>query len=102
MNINLTGAIVIVDEAHNIEDSCRDAASFTVLQDHITNSIQQCEEVLETVKNGPKKEPCVAIVCWKILKSSKFYSQLYLYFFFVFCIDKYTLCGVQMDRQTPR
>ena len=45
MNIELTGQIVILDEAHNIEDSSRDAASSSTSQDELQMGIQDCERV---------------------------------------------------------
>lgn len=42
LNINLTNAIVIIDEAHNLEDICRDSASFII----DTNQIQS---IIDTI-----------------------------------------------------
>ncbi|KAJ2940175.1 hypothetical protein O0L34_g11739 [Tuta absoluta] len=47
MNISLEDNIVIIDEAHNIEDICRDAATFTITQENI----QACILELETCCN---------------------------------------------------
>lgn len=63
MKIDLKGDILIVDEAHNTEDTCREAASFTAVQDTIQNSIQECEEILQHIEdNSPKKGACQEIV----------------------------------------
>ena len=35
MNIDLEGAIVVIDEAHNIEDTCRSAGSFEWSQEMV-------------------------------------------------------------------
>ena len=35
MGIDLEGAIVIIDEAHNIEDVCRSAGSFEWSQENV-------------------------------------------------------------------
>lgn len=43
MNINLSNSIIIIDEAHNIEDICRDSASFVV-------DTRQVDELLETIR----------------------------------------------------
>ncbi|XP_037292848.1 Fanconi anemia group J protein isoform X2 [Manduca sexta] len=68
LNINLTGEIVIIDEAHNIEDVCRDAGTFTITQlqvqdalDHLqkittyrfekSNGIENIESLIRTLKN---------------------------------------------------
>lgn len=56
MNISLKNHVLVLDEAHNIEDSARDAASCTVTQDelqeaskhlreHETN-VEQCEKLV--------------------------------------------------------
>lgn len=42
MNINLKNAIVIFDEAHNIEDICRDSASFLI-------DTKQLEDIVNTI-----------------------------------------------------
>ncbi|TGZ47264.1 Fanconi anemia group J protein homolog isoform X2 [Temnothorax longispinosus] len=46
MQINLKGDIVILDEAHNIEDMCRDAASVNLRDDEITNAVKDCKHLL--------------------------------------------------------
>lgn len=45
MQINLKGNIVILDEAHNIEDVCRDAASVIFRQDELENAADDCDIV---------------------------------------------------------
>lgn len=47
MNINLKGSILILDEAHNIEDSCREAGSLSITQDQIFDALRDCEEAVE-------------------------------------------------------
>lgn len=42
MNINLSKSIIIFDEAHNIEDICRDSASFVM-------DTKQIDELIETI-----------------------------------------------------
>lgn len=42
MNININNAIVILDEAHNIEDTCRDSASFNI-------DSEQIDELIDTI-----------------------------------------------------
>ncbi|XP_046964251.1 Fanconi anemia group J protein homolog [Vanessa cardui] len=41
MQINLQDNIVIIDEGHNIEDICRDTASFDFKLDHLRNAIKE-------------------------------------------------------------
>lgn len=43
MQINLKGHIVILDEAHNIEDICRDAASVHLKNNDLRNAAEDCE-----------------------------------------------------------
>jgi len=45
MTIQLSGQVVIFDEAHNMEDSARDAASSSMIQDDIQAAMQDCEKV---------------------------------------------------------
>ncbi|XP_021939262.1 Fanconi anemia group J protein homolog isoform X2 [Zootermopsis nevadensis] len=45
MKLQLRGAVILLDEAHNIEDSCRDAASCSVLYDDIFQSMEDCKRV---------------------------------------------------------
>lgn len=57
MQINLKGSIVILDEAHNIEDVCREVASVNITNDNLANAITDCENVLEGIKKNSKKNP---------------------------------------------
>lgn len=45
LNINLNNAVIIFDEAHNIEDICRDSASFVI-------DTQQIDEILTTINRA--------------------------------------------------
>ncbi|XP_013146358.1 PREDICTED: Fanconi anemia group J protein-like isoform X2 [Papilio polytes] len=45
MQIDLSDNIVIIDEAHNIEDICRDAATFSFTKDNIQAAIKELELV---------------------------------------------------------
>jgi len=45
MEITLTNQIVILDEAHNIEDSSREAASFTVSQTQLLDAMRDLETI---------------------------------------------------------
>ena len=47
------GQIVILDEAHNIEDSARDAASWNVTQDQIRDAMQDLEAVASNGSQDP-------------------------------------------------
>jgi Fanconi anemia group J protein len=41
----LKGQIVILDEAHNIEDSTRDAASFSVTQTKVNDALKDLHDI---------------------------------------------------------
>lgn len=43
MQINLKGDIVILDEAHNIEDTCREAASVNFRSDELRIAANDCK-----------------------------------------------------------
>ncbi|KAK6968419.1 Fanconi anemia group J protein, partial [Biomphalaria glabrata] len=47
MAISLKGHIVILDEAHNIEDAAREAASQSISQDSIEKAISDIDELIE-------------------------------------------------------
>lgn len=73
MQINLKGNIVILDEAHNIEDVCRDVASVNITNDNLANAITDCENVLGTLnkklkQNAPYNEDYIAyMTIWEYL-----------------------------------
>lgn len=48
MNIDLEGAIIVIDEAHNIEDSCRAAGSFEWGQEQVFSKTIIDKEVILT------------------------------------------------------
>lgn len=53
MAINLKNQIIILDEAHNIEDICRDVASVAIRNDHLEEMIKDCHRLSEVKpKNG--------------------------------------------------
>ena len=45
MDISLTNQIVILDEAHNIEDSSREAASFSVTQAQLLDAMNDLDTI---------------------------------------------------------
>ncbi|XP_071541699.1 Fanconi anemia group J protein homolog isoform X2 [Panulirus ornatus] len=45
MDIHLNGNVIVIDEAHNIEDSAREASSFTLTQDEILEARQDIEKL---------------------------------------------------------
>ncbi|GMR42829.1 hypothetical protein PMAYCL1PPCAC_13024, partial [Pristionchus mayeri] len=80
-DVHLKDAIVILDEAHNVEDICRDAASFTFsekeIHDALTSFIEKQEmvrrEILDQSKrlNGEKKEDAMVDYLEKLREYAK-------------------------------
>ncbi|KAL2096175.1 hypothetical protein ACEWY4_008323 [Coilia grayii] len=63
MEINLKGQIVVLDEAHNIEDCARESASYTVNQNELLGAREELEAM---VKHGIRPEhhhPLLAFCC---------------------------------------
>ena len=60
LDINLKNQIVILDEAHNIEDSARDAASWKVNQENVREAIQDLEAVAANGSQDPGSHRKVA------------------------------------------
>lgn len=53
MQIDLKGNIVILDEAHNVEDMCREAASVTLRDDEIAIAAKECQDLFHKMQaNG--------------------------------------------------
>lgn len=68
MEIDLTGQILVLDEAHNIEDCARESASYTL--DH--NSLLLCRDELEgMIKNNIRKSKHELLrdFCYSLTKS---------------------------------
>ncbi|CAK9823429.1 Fanconi anemia group J protein homolog [Anthophora retusa] len=45
IQLNLKDQVIILDEAHNIEDICREVASVTFREDHLTAAAHECESL---------------------------------------------------------
>lgn len=45
MNINLKNSIVIVDEAHNTEDACRESTTFSITKFQLQGSIEELKQI---------------------------------------------------------
>ena len=50
MQLELKDQIIILDEAHNIEDICRNVASKTIREDELEQVIEECKN-LKTAKD---------------------------------------------------
>ncbi|XP_057694696.1 Fanconi anemia group J protein isoform X1 [Corythoichthys intestinalis] len=83
MEIDLAGHILVLDEAHNIEDCARESASFVL--DH--NSLLMCRDELDNMvsnnirrfKHEPLRDLCYSLVNWiqesQILMSNRGYEE---------------------------
>lgn len=60
MSINLTGAIVIIDEAHNIEDVCRQSGSIEIKSRNLEFMISELYSLAKSA--GDSKEPYLKLV----------------------------------------
>lgn len=52
MRMQLKGHVVIIDEAHNIEDQCREAASLQLDQANLHLAATDCEKVSKLGANS--------------------------------------------------
>ncbi|TNN01432.1 hypothetical protein fugu_010814 [Takifugu bimaculatus] len=68
MDINLSGQILVLDEAHNIEDCARESASFTVNYDSLLASRDELESMVRNKIREAKHEPlqnfCYSLINW--------------------------------------
>ncbi|XP_056905680.1 Fanconi anemia group J protein isoform X1 [Takifugu flavidus] len=68
MDINLSGQILVLDEAHNIEDCARESASFTVNYDSLLASRDELESMVKNKIREAKHEPlqnfCYSLINW--------------------------------------
>ncbi len=70
MDINLIDQIVILDEAHNIEDSCRGAASWSVTPNSLDEAMKDLDYlgtgyVLPLCSPHTRRDQCIsAPVIW--------------------------------------
>lgn len=68
MDINLSGQILVLDEAHNIEDCARESASFTVNYDSLLASRDELESMVKNKIREAKHEP-LQNFCYSLIKS---------------------------------
>ncbi|XP_050595699.1 Fanconi anemia group J protein homolog isoform X1 [Bombus affinis] len=47
MQLDVAGHVIILDEAHNIEDICREVASVSFREDHLTAVATECESLMK-------------------------------------------------------
>ncbi|XP_060800008.1 Fanconi anemia group J protein isoform X2 [Neoarius graeffei] len=63
MDINLKGQIVVLDEAHNIEDCARESASFTLNQAQLREAREDLEAMVTYNIRRNHHEPLLAFCC---------------------------------------
>lgn len=90
MEIDLAGQILVLDEAHNIEDCARESASFTLDE----SSLKTCREELDSmVKNNIRRsqhEP-LRDFCYALIKSVIDWINLPMLLFHLAKVDFYFL-----------
>nr|XP_046244527.1 Fanconi anemia group J protein [Scatophagus argus] len=68
MDINLAGQILVLDEAHNIEDCARESASFTLNHDNLRMSRDELDGMVNNNIRRSKHEPlrdfCYSLMNW--------------------------------------
>lgn len=70
MDINLEDQIVVLDEAHNIEDCARESASYTLNYDSLLASRDDIESLVKNDIRRAKHEPLQSF-CYSLIKSVK-------------------------------
>ena len=63
MEISVKNQVIILDEAHNIEDSAREGASWDVTQEDIMESMQDLEKIASTGIGEPEAHRELAAIC---------------------------------------
>jgi len=65
MKLQLKGHVIIVDEAHNIEDQCREAASLQLDQTNLNLAKMDCEKMSKLGMN-PSSYAAIVSPCDRI------------------------------------
>lgn len=68
MEIDLAGQILVLDEAHNIEDCARESASFTLDNNSLLLSKDELESMIKNNIRPTKHEP-LRDFCYSLIKS---------------------------------
>lgn len=61
MSLQLRGHVIIVDEAHNIEDQCRSAASLRLEQTNLNLAKMDCEKLSKLGNNSTSYSAIVSV-----------------------------------------
>lgn len=68
MEIDLSGQILVLDEAHNIEDCARESASYTLDHDSLLMCRDELNNMVQTDIRRSKHEP-LRDFCFSLVKS---------------------------------
>ena len=68
MEIDLAGQILVLDEAHNIEDCARESASFTLNHSSLQMSRDELDSMVNNNIRRSKHEP-LRDFCYTLIKS---------------------------------
>lgn len=72
MEINLAGQILVLDEAHNIEDCARESASFTLDHKSLLMSRDELDGMINNNIRPSEHEP-LRDFCYSLIKSVTFW-----------------------------
>lgn len=75
MDIKLSGQILVLDEAHNIEDSARESASFTLSYDSLLSSRDELESMVRNSIRSDKHE-LLRDFCYSLIKSVRGHVEI--------------------------
>lgn len=83
MEINLKGQIVVLDEAHNIEDCARESASYTLNQTELLSAREDLESMMKHGIRPTHHNPLLAFCCslTKYVAADWFKAQHYCFLF---------------------
>lgn len=76
MEINLAGQILVLDEAHNIEDCARESASFTLDQNNLLIARDELDGMVTHNIRRSNHEPLRAFCC-SLLKLGRRHAYMY-------------------------
>ena len=68
MQLDLKGQVIILDEAHNIEDICREVASVSFREDHLQAVINEFETLVKERNDESNTYKFLCLFVFKVLK----------------------------------
>ncbi|KAK2711312.1 Fanconi anemia group J protein homolog [Artemia franciscana] len=85
MQIQINGDIVIFDEAHNLEDACREAVSGTLLKESFEHAIKECKNLSGYYKKDAHIFTSASELCNVVITFLSLYA-----------------CNIQMSPDSPK